>query len=214
MLEGAPLPDPALYDQLVGGRNPVQDPFDVHVLASVLTLACAEARELGCGLCERLGLEPAELNVLQTRIFSKIEFPAVLVPDLAAVSAEETCLRQLLDRFATPHSWLSKRFVPIVARRAVQVHHLWQDLGLRNRDELSRFMARHFKPLAERNAQDMKWKKFLSRMICMDDSYGLCPAPTCSDCSDASNCFGDEAGPSLLARSSTNPPEIENIPGT
>ncbi|HXP91201.1 MAG TPA: nitrogen fixation protein NifQ [Fibrobacteria bacterium] len=213
MLEGASPADAALYDQLVAGRNPVQDAFDVHVLACVLTLACAEARELGCGLCERLGLEPAEVDVLQTRIFSKIEFPAVLVPDLAAVSPEETCLRQLLERFATPHSWLSKRLVPVVARRAVQRHHLWQDLGLQNRDELSRFMQRHFKPLADKNAQDMKWKKFLSRMICMDDSYGLCPAPTCSDCTDVSNCFGDEVGPSLLARSSTNPPDLENIPG-
>ena len=213
MLEDHPTGDPKLYDQLLAGRNPLQDVFDVHVLASVLTLSFAEAMKMGCGLCERIGLEPAELDVLQTRLFTGIEFPAVLVPDLAVISKEESCLRQLLDRFATPHSWLSKRFVPIVARRAVQSHHLWQDMGMRNREELSRFMSRHFKPLADKNAQDMKWKKFLSRMICMDDSYGLCPAPTCSDCSEVSNCFGDESGPSLLARSSTNPPDLETFSG-
>ena len=213
MLEAHPTGDSGLYEQLVEGRNPVQDEFDVHILASVLVLACVEAREMRCGLCERIGLEPAELDILQTRIFSKLEFPAVLVPDLGVVSKEELCLRQLLDRFATPHSWLSKRLVPIVARRAVQSHHLWQDMGMRNREELSRFMSRHFKPLAEKNSQDMKWKKFLSRMICMDDSYGLCPAPTCSDCTDVSNCFGDESGPSLLARSSTNPPDLETFHG-
>jgi nitrogen fixation protein NifQ len=209
--EDAPVADPKLYDQLLAGRNPVQDVFDVHVLASVLTLGFAEAGKMGCGLCERVGLEPVELDVLQTRLFTGIEFPAVLVPDLAVITKEEQCLRQLLERFATPHSWLSKRFVPIVARRAVQSHHLWQDLGLRNREELSRFMSRHFKPLAEKNSQDMKWKKFLSRMICMDDSYGLCPAPTCSECSDISNCFGDESGPSLLARSNPHPPDLETF---
>lgn len=37
--------------------------------------------------------------------------------------------------------------------------HLWQDLGLFNRGELSRLLATHFPTLAAGNTQNMKWKK-------------------------------------------------------
>jgi len=60
-------------------------------------------------------------------------------------------------------------------------------------------MGRHFEWLASRNEHDMKWKKFLYRTICRDDSYQICTAPSCSECSDFDNCFGDESGESLLA---------------
>jgi nitrogen fixation protein NifQ len=59
---------------------------------------------------------------------------------------------------------------------------------------------RHFAPLAIRNNQDMKWKKFFYRMICRDEGFRLCAAPCCSECGDFENCFGDESGESLLAR--------------
>jgi nitrogen fixation protein NifQ len=61
-------------------------------------------------------------------------------------------------------------------------------------------MQRHFAPLARRNTQDMKWKKFFFRMLCRDEGYSLCSAPSCSECSDFCACFGDESGESLLAR--------------
>jgi nitrogen fixation protein NifQ len=89
----------------------------------------------------------------------------------------------------------------IVARRAQRPNHLWQDLGLRHRRELSWLMERHFEPLATRNAADMKWKKFLYRMICRDTGFLICSAPICTECSDFDACFGDESGESLLASS-------------
>ena len=59
-------------------------------------------------------------------------------------------------------------------------------------------MARHFKPLAMRNKQDMKWKKFFYRVICADAAYTLCTAPSCGECDDFDHCFGegDRANPS------------------
>jgi nitrogen fixation protein NifQ len=69
-----------------------------------------------------------------------------------------------------------------------------------NRDELSRLMRRHFAQLARRNTQDMKWKKFFYRMICREEGFSLCLAPSCSECGDFTSCFGDESGESLLAR--------------
>jgi nitrogen fixation protein NifQ len=58
----------------------------------------------------------------------------------------------------------------------------------------------HFAPLARANKRDMKWKKFFFRAICRDASYSLCTAPSCSECCDFDNCFGEEDGESLLAR--------------
>jgi nitrogen fixation protein NifQ len=87
-----------------------------------------------------------------------------------------------------------------VARRAQRPNHLWQDLGLGNRRELSRLMNQHFRPLAVRNTADMKWKKFLYRTICRDEGFSLCTAPSCSECNDFEACFGEESGESFLAR--------------
>ena len=106
----------------------------------------------------------------------------------------------LLQRSRSTPGPLSSLLAAIVARRAMQPNHLWQDLGLTNRSELSALMLRHFAPLAVRNSQDMKWKKFFYRMICRDDSYRLCAAPSCSECCDFSECFGDESGESRMAR--------------
>jgi nitrogen fixation protein NifQ len=88
----------------------------------------------------------------------------------------------------------------MIARRAQRPNHLWQDLGLDSRRDLSELMTRHFKPLAMRNTQDMKWKKFFYRTICSDAAYSLCTAPSCGECDDFDHCFGEETGQSLLAR--------------
>ncbi len=88
----------------------------------------------------------------------------------------------------------------MIARRCKFPHHLWQDLGLRNRGELSRLMQRHFTTLAARNSNDMKWKKFLYRLVCRSEGFSLCVAPVCSDCNEFANCFGAEDGEAILAR--------------
>lgn len=70
--------------------------------------------------------------------------------------------------------------------------HLWQDLGLANRDELSRLMWLNFPALARANTGDMKWKKFLYRQLCARDGTYVCPAPSCGVCADYARCFGPE----------------------
>jgi nitrogen fixation protein NifQ len=102
--------------------------------------------------------------------------------------------------FSTDGSWLQRHLAAMIARRCKQPHHLWQDLGLNNRGELSLLMSRHFAGLAARNRNDMKWKKFLYRMVCRSEGFSLCLSPVCSECDDFANCFGAEDGESLLAR--------------
>ncbi|MDO9315395.1 MAG: nitrogen fixation protein NifQ [Burkholderiaceae bacterium] len=71
-------------------------------------------------------------------------------------------------------------------------NHLWQDLHLPSRRELSALMGRWFPALAARNDRDMKWKKFLYKQLCERAELSICRAPSCSVCSDHAHCFGPE----------------------
>jgi nitrogen fixation protein NifQ len=71
-------------------------------------------------------------------------------------------------------------------------NHLWQDLQLPSRRELSVLMDTWFPALAAKNAQDMKWKKFLYKQLCERAELFLCKAPTCGECVDHAKCFGPE----------------------
>ncbi|MBF0109931.1 MAG: nitrogen fixation protein NifQ [Magnetococcales bacterium] len=71
--------------------------------------------------------------------------------------------------------------------------HLWSDLGMENREQLSRLMMHDFFPLASSNTMNMKWKKFLYRRLCQREGLSLCPSPSCQECSDFPRCFAPEA---------------------
>jgi nitrogen fixation protein NifQ len=70
--------------------------------------------------------------------------------------------------------------------------HLWQDLGLANRNELSRLLSNAFPSLAEQNTHDMKWKKFIYRFYCARNGIYVCPVPSCGECVDYAHCFAPE----------------------
>jgi nitrogen fixation protein NifQ len=103
----------------------------------------------------------------------------------------------LAQRSSEGHAgrWLAA----MIARRAMEPNHLWEDLGLRDRSELSRLLARHFGPLAARNTRNMRWKRFFYRMLCEDDGLVMCSTPVCTNCNDFNVCFGDESGESRMA---------------
>jgi nitrogen fixation protein NifQ len=70
--------------------------------------------------------------------------------------------------------------------------HLWRDMGLFDRDDLSRLLRENFPLLAARNSRDMKWKKFLYKQLCEREGIIACPAPTCDACAHFSECFAPE----------------------
>ncbi|SBT07899.1 Protein NifQ [Candidatus Accumulibacter aalborgensis] len=84
--------------------------------------------------------------------------------------------------------WIAEMVATACAGR----DHLWQDLGLAARDELSALMRMNFPELARANTSDMKWKKFLYRQFCSRDGIYICPAPSCGECRDYTKCFGPE----------------------
>ncbi|MBZ8138978.1 nitrogen fixation protein NifQ [Rubrivivax gelatinosus] len=76
-------------------------------------------------------------------------------------------------------------------------NHLWQDLQLGSRTELSALMSWWFPALARKNSGDMKWKKFLYKQLCEREQILICKSPSCAVCCDHALCFGPEDGSTL-----------------
>ena len=71
-------------------------------------------------------------------------------------------------------------------------NHLYQDMGLANRQALAALLEHHFNALYLKNVGNMKWKKFFYKQLCERAEIKMCPAPSCSVCVDYRNCFGAE----------------------
>jgi nitrogen fixation protein NifQ len=170
------------------------------VAASILAISTAEA----AGFAQpqtAAGLSAEQFGALIREFFPKAAAGRLFgLSETVERAADEACLLDLLERCTTARVPFEALFAAMIARRAQRPNHLWQDLGLNNRAELSQLMTRHFKPLAARNTGDMKWKKFFYRLICAGAAYTLCTAPSCAECDDFQSCFGEETGESLLAR--------------
>lgn len=172
--------------------------FDDHVLAAILAAAMTEAETVDARLADGLGLSPAEIERLVRKRFphyaGKLDDFAPMAP-----SEEELLLVDLLLAHRSgPEpvcSWLAK----LIARRAMRPDHLWQDLGLNDRGELNRLLARHFRVLHAGNTGNMRWKKYFYRVLCEAEGFSLCAAPSCAVCTDFNDCFGIEDGLSRLA---------------
>jgi nitrogen fixation protein NifQ len=85
-------------------------------------------------------------------------------------------------------SWIAE----IVVAACMGLDHLWQDLGLWSRNELSEMLMVNFPGLARLNDRNMKWKKFLYKQLCERDGTFVCRAPSCDVCADYQKCFGPE----------------------
>ena len=188
----------ALYDDLYArGSLAGSDLFDLHVAASIVAIAAGEAQSEGLSLSDCTGLDGAGFAEL-----SALLFPGAQVAQTGpiSISPQEQALRDILWMNATRASPIERLLSQMIARRSQRPNHLWQDLGLANRGELSLLMERHFTRLAHRNNADMKWKKFFYRMMCSSEEFRLCAAPVCTECEDFDTCFGSEDGEALLAR--------------
>jgi nitrogen fixation protein NifQ len=172
------------------------DDFDRHVLASILALASTQ----GGALPARSGLTDAELTDLLSRCFGGRGVAPSGEDSTSPVDADEMeIVRELLLANRSSDGECGRWLAGMVARRAMEPNHLWEDLGLRDRSELTRLIARHFAPLALRNDKNMRWKRFIYRMMCEDDGFVMCSTPVCSNCGDYELCYGAETGTSRVA---------------
>jgi nitrogen fixation protein NifQ len=140
-----------------------------------------------------LGLDKKDFTTLIARHFPGIKLvirniddgddPRALErADVLALMLEHRAFKNMSEQ------WLAE----IVTTACMANDHLWQDLGLRSRDYLSRLMTENFPSLAARNEHDMKWKKFLYKQLCDREGINTCRAPTCEYCVDYLSCFGSE----------------------
>lgn len=111
------------------------------------------------------------------------------------------------------HDWLPEQFMPLVsliwshrttdepltrwlshaiAAACYGRQHLWQDLGFKSRDDVSRLLSQWFPRLFHQNTQNLKWKRFLFEQLGNRlGTLGLKP-PSCGDCDSYRACFSVE----------------------
>jgi nitrogen fixation protein NifQ len=131
----------ALYDRLMAGGT--GDSFDRHVLACIIDSGFAPPERL---LTDTTALSLSDLSLMMDALFPQAAGLLDVHPPWKgpkADAAEEADLRALLFDNRTPDGdpdaarWLAR----IIARRALGERHLWEDLGLRSRDELFEYWA-------------------------------------------------------------------------
>ncbi len=163
-----------------------------HYLACMLS-SLASTRS---GMPKRLGLSPTLFARMVYHHFPAAAWPVSLLTngdDLDADRADER--KELTDLMwfhrGRDHAsvlWIAQ----IIAAGCMGSDHLWQDLGLWSRGDLTALMRRNFPVLAIKNNHDMKWTKFLYKQLCMQTGIYTCRAPSCEVCIDYAACFGPE----------------------
>jgi len=177
-----------VYDGLMAVRQ--GDPIE-ETLARILA-----SWSLGFGAMPLwLGLGESRFNAMLRQYFPGL--PANSLPGIGLSVDPQRLdemddLRALLMRYRTGRSEGEILMADIVVAGCLGNDHLWQDLGLWCRTDLSRLMSENFAPLAALNDRDMKWKKFLYKQLCQTEGIYTCRAPSCEVCADYANCFGPE----------------------
>lgn len=148
-----------------------------------------------------LGLEPAAFRCLLAHHFpglgdtrfmrlSGVRAGLATAQDPRCDERDELVRLLLMHRTGQSPSevWMAQ----VVAAGSMGSDHLWEDLGLRARPQLTELMRRNFTSLAARNVKDMKWKRFLYKQLCEAEGIYTCRSPSCEVCRDYHVCFGPE----------------------
>ena len=146
-------------------------------------------------LSDWLGLGQENFIALLGFHFPGIDFYSMVNPgrdlDKSRLDEREELLQLLSSHYAG--KFIAEQWIAEIVVDACQgQNHLWQDLGLWSRKDLTQLMAQNFPTLAARNDKDMKWKKFLYKQLCIAEGIYTCRAPSCQVCVDYAQCFGPE----------------------
>lgn len=142
-----------------------------------------------------LGLTKVEFTRMMQYCFGDIElerFEACGKSVDPQRSDEHAELRELFLSHTDATSAVGEWMADILIAGCMGGDHLWQDLGLWSRNDLSSLIHIAFSPLADKNVHDMKWKKFFYKQLCIQEGVYTCRAPSCQVCADYKECFGPE----------------------
>lgn len=146
-------------------------------------------------LPDYLGMESHDFAALQACYFADYPLPES-APSGKSIDFSRMLERQdlinLLKNYSRPQVLETDWIIAILVAGCLGDDHLWHDLGLWSRPQLTALLNYNFPELAARNTQDMKWKKFLYKQLCEAEGLYLCRAPSCQVCVDYGKCFGSE----------------------
>ena len=169
--------------------------------------ACADTRLFAKLIAARdahnqlalLGLQPREWQALLARHFMHAGVP--VLPWVVSVSANDSAADAHADFVHTLHALLLTHtsttvhpddahcLATIVAHACLRPDHLWRDLGLAGRDEVTWMLTRYFPTLVALNVANLRWKKFLAAQRALSLGLPPAPAPGCPGCEDYGHCF-------------------------
>ena len=154
--------------------------------------------QYSCGVMPAyLGLIPTHFHELMVYFFPSFNQSLINCAQDNSSSfngrmSEKEDLIKYLNFFVLPHRLENDWIITILVNACLGNDHLWQDLGLFSRTDLSDFLAYFFPNMAKQNVHNMKWKKFIYKQLCDTQGIYVCRAPSCEFCMDYLNCFGEE----------------------
>lgn len=141
-----------------------------------------------------LGLQAREWDALLSRHFAHAAAPASPIAANASAHAHADFVRTLHALLLTHASPAvdaddARDLATIIAHACLRPDHLWRDLGLAGRDEVTWMLTRYFPTLVALNVANLRWKKFLAGQRALSLGLPPGPAPGCPGCEDFSHCF-------------------------
>jgi nitrogen fixation protein NifQ len=188
--------DYVTYDPLMVHARDPEDPLTLS-FASAIELARSSSRLPGRS---GFGLDLAEFSALLDQYFPGARgvyltpvFSASLVAARSRTVFDEfTDLLSLLMSHRSDDTRESRWLAHAITACCMGEDHLWQDMGLPNRQALSDLLSHHFTALFARNTGGMRWKKFFYKQLCDRNGAFVCRSPSCAECVEYANCFGPE----------------------
>ena len=88
-------------------------------------------------------------------------------------------LRVLLETWSAPELDTTPLVSSVLTRACLRPDHLWRDLGLSGREDVTALLTRHYPGLAARNVRNLRWKQYLAYAACEHAGLPPAAAPGC-----------------------------------
>lgn len=162
-------PDTVLFARLVAARIESGD----------LALLGLDRRVLAALVARHF---PHDLNALHAPIAPLVTRHASFVHDLHELLMLHDCtaMREPEDAHC---------LATIISAASLRPDHLWRDLGLSGRDDVTDMLERHYPMLVARNTTNLRWKKFLAQEVAHAQGVAPTSAPGCPGCDDYGLCY-------------------------
>lgn len=145
----------------------------------------------------RLGLSGAALAALLRRHFLPVPdgwqalASTLPTPAWASHAVFVVEMKKMMRRRADPilHPVDAADMATILATACLRPDHLWRDLGLTGRDDVTALLTHFFPTLVAENTANLRWKRFLAEACAHAYGRAPAPAPGCPGCEAYGECY-------------------------